>query len=457
MDNKQIPLNEPQPPLKYIKVNGITKLNPEYTKWQKSKGQTTTSLNNVSQALPVISTMDDYTMYNTAVTSAGGTERPLAETTDQMLNKMQNNSYSNKVGLDGDQLVDALQTIFAKYEAPMGLISKLYELERFDILDFIIDDSGSMQSVTDAVRPDGKRMTRWEEAFERMKTFIEVLAYVPTQLIQIKFLNRRDVITLHHPAGQNPQAFMNSAYASLDSVASRLPSGTTPYFGAIQESFNSGAGKKVARYFFGDGQPNSGEQPKIEQLIRYRNNPHDNPVTFLSCTGDDDAVAWMKELEEISPYCSEFDDFNDERNEILLDQGPALPFSKGFHLIGQLVSAMNPRDLDAMDESVPFTKYLLDQLLGVDTIPEDYRHYFLSFCHAQRIRKVESKIDNIKRNFNWEPHYPAFLNERFSENLPCVIEFKQQLNGKSGGHGQPMGHPGHRSAKNKNKDDCSIM
>lgn len=74
-------------------------------------------------------------------------------------------------------------------------------------------------------------------------------------------------------------------------------------------------------------------------------------MTFISCTNEDDQVEWMKDAEEVAPYCSESDDFHDEAAEVLRDQGPALPFSQGFHLVAQLVAAMNPDDLDAMDES----------------------------------------------------------------------------------------------------------
>eukprot|EP00957_Ditylum_brightwellii_P092306 7028190-Ditylum_brightwellii.AAC.1 len=75
-----------------------------------------------------------------------------------------------------------------------------------------------------------------------------------------------------------------------------------------------------------------------------------NPMTFISCTEDNDQVEWMKDCEEVAPFCSESDDFKEEVNEVLRDQGAALPYSRGFHLIGMLVAAMNPEDLDAMDE-----------------------------------------------------------------------------------------------------------
>ena len=66
-------------------------------------------------------------------------------------------------------------------------------------------------------------------------------------------------------------------------------------------------------------------------------------------------------------------------SEVLKDQGVALPFTKGFYLICSLVAAFNPDDLDAMDESVPFTKATLDNLLGVQYSQESYRHYFDMF------------------------------------------------------------------------------
>ncbi len=89
-------------------------------------------------------------------------------------------------------------------------------------------------------------------------------------------------------------------------------------------------------------------------------------MTFVSCSDKDDQVEWMKDADElVVMYCSKSDDFKDESLKVLSDQGAPLPFTKGFHLICTLVAAMNPDDLDAMDESVPFTKQTLDILLGV--------------------------------------------------------------------------------------------
>lgn len=54
----------------------------------------------------------------------------------------------------------------------------------------------------------------------------------------------------------------------------------------------------------------------------------------------------MKELEEAADFCSESDDYEDERAEVIGDQGAAFPFTYGFYLVAQIVAAMNPDDLD---------------------------------------------------------------------------------------------------------------
>jgi hypothetical protein len=133
----------------------------------------------------------------------------------------------------------------------------------------------------------------------------------------------------------------------------------------------------------------------------------------------------MKDAEEIAPYCSESDDFHDEAAEVLRDQGAALPFSVGFHLVGQLVAAMNPDDLDAMDESIPFTKSTLDNLLGIDHNEESYRHYFDHFVKAQKKRDVMGSTDQLKKKTKW--NYEEFLYAPVSRNIPAVQDFKTKL------------------------------
>lgn len=436
------------PPKKYIKVNGIMKLNPEYKRWKDAQNKATaaaagpmavaqpvTTVANSSQALPIVSNMEDYEKLNDDLGAI-----PLAESTSATIDMLQDEEMAAETGLAPDEMIDELGKLLAKYEIPIGLTNKLMCLSEFQSLEFIMDDSGSMTLQTDSYDPVTKRpLTRWAEAQMRLKEMIEVVAYVPFEQIGIEFLNRKDRITLKKN-GRTPQAFLRDANAQIDNAFRRGPSGTTPAFEKLRDSLLRGQGSSIARYFFGDGKPNGGQQAvdAIIRLLVNRSDPEQNPVTFVSCTNEDEAVEWMKDAEEIAPYCSESDDFNDEAKEVLRDQGLVLPFSKGFHLICQLVAAMNPDDLDAMDESVPFTKFTLDNLLGIVHNEKSYRHYFDAFVAAQNKRTVEidqrtgmpSRLDEIRKNVKWD--YNSFLTQQTRSQIPQVADLQRQLKQAAG-------------------------
>lgn len=363
-------------------------------------------------------------------------EIPLAESTNATIEMLQEPEIAAEAGMEADTMIDELGDLLEKYEIPIGLTNKLMLLSEYQSLEFIIDDSGSMRLDTDTIDPiTRKPMSRWAEAQVRLKAMIEIIAYVPFEQIGIEFLNRKDRISLTRN-GQAPQQFMATAYGQIDAIFARKPQGSTPALEKIQESLLRGQGSNIARYFFGDGKPNGGSVAiqEIIQILKARNNPAENPVTFLSCTNDDDAVEWMKDAEEVAPYCSEADDFADEAREVLKDQGVALPYSKGFHLICELVAAMNPDDLDALDESVPFTKFTLDNLLGIVSNDASYQHYFDKFLEAQARRPVEhdertgqpKQIDLLRKNTQW--NYGDFRNASGAAKvISHVRQFKQQI------------------------------
>ncbi|KAL3766576.1 hypothetical protein ACHAW5_003879 [Stephanodiscus triporus] len=423
-------------PKKYVKINGVMKLNPEFKRWQESQtgAGTATSLPNSAQALPVVSCMEDHMQLNDDL----GTNIPLAESTDATIEMMQDSEFCADAGMNPDTVVDELGAVLSKYEVPMGLMNKLSPLyhhsmtqlmmlSEFQALEFIIDDSGSMQCATDTKDPVTRQpMSRWKEAQLRLKEMIEILAYVPFNQIVVEFLNRRDQIILTRQ-GRAPALFIQDANSKIDAVFARGPAGTTPALEKLQESLIRGQGKSIARYFFGDGTPNGGvrAQKEIINILRHRQDPAGNPMTFISCTNEDDQVEWMKDAEELCTYCSESDDFKDEGLEVMKDQGAALPYTKGFHLICTLVAAMNPDDLDAMDESVPFTKNMLDNLLGIQHPEESYRYYFDCFVQAQRARTVEGPSDQLKKNVQW--NYNDFLRAPMAKDIPQVQQVKQQL------------------------------
>src|SRR3990167_4157723 len=140
-------------PSKYIFVNGVMKLNPQY------KEQTST-VANPQEALAIVSSANDIVKANELyATQTTGQEMKLAPSTISAMNTMQDTPYIERFGtaqpLDGGELLDGLYALFDKYEVPIGLVNKLLSLTEYDQLNFIIDDSGSMGNSTDVTLNQG--------------------------------------------------------------------------------------------------------------------------------------------------------------------------------------------------------------------------------------------------------------------------------------------------------------
>ena len=105
------------------------------------------------------------------------------------------------------------------------------------------------------------------------------------------------------------------------------------------------------------------------------------------------------------------------------DQGKAFPYSFGLHLVAQIVAAFNPHDLDAMDESLPFTKQVLDNLLGYQSSPEEYRYYFDCFIEAQKKLPLKRfQHDFVKQ---LPTLYSQFMELSVATDIPAAAKYKQ--------------------------------
>lgn len=277
------------PPKKYTKINGVMKLNPEYKKWKDAQGGAPATTVASSQALPIVSTMQDHEELNEIVVNGGGNEWALSESTNATIEMMQEPEISLAAGMNPDTMVDELGAILNKYEVPMGLMNKLMMLSEFQSLEFIIDDSGSMSMTSDTINiKTGQPQTRWQEAHQRLKEMVEVLAYVPFNKIDICFLNRPDRVVLER-GGRDPKTFLADAYSRIDVVFRQGPMGGTPILEKLQDSMIRGQGASISRYIFGDGTPNGGQRAQTEMLniCMNRPDPASNPITFISCTNED--------------------------------------------------------------------------------------------------------------------------------------------------------------------------
>lgn len=453
------PSHSSRPPAgkKYILgPDGVMRLNPEHGKQNRPVSDSGVPLKppaNEGTALAIISNPTQIMEVNEQLESYQMPPMSMAPSSMAVLEEVQDDAFP--VAVEHGEWIDALGEKFAAYEIPMGFMKKLLELRRFDRLEFLIDDSGSMTLDTDVRHPrENRYLRRWEEARDRLKTMMTFLAYIPTPPIVVCFLNRCERIDRARHQSETAEAFAASMYQRIDEIFARGPSGATPFYEKIHQSLQQPG--KVARYFFGDGEPTGGQAAiqAITQMVVNRRDPANNPITFLSCSNMDENVEWMKDLEEVAPYCSEFDDFDDESREIVGDQGRGFPYSEGMHLVGQLVAAFNPHDLDALDESVPLTMKALYNLLGANYGQNAYHYYFTEFIAAQRQRQSSgySPADQLKRNTDWGRLQSAFMEAERADLIPEVRAYKAQLRdltmrgggstvGQSAVHGHGHGMP----------------
>jgi hypothetical protein len=440
---------------KYTTTNGVRKYNPAYV--PPPNAAKAAPFINQATALPVIpaptapSLEEEEEIVVIPTTTYDAAVVAYHEEAEQEI-------YFGGYDGEGDSL-DELNNIMAKYEVPAGMLAKLLQVKDFQLMEIIVDDSGSMNCATDALDPiTGSKMRRWWEAKWRISQMIELLAYVPSPPIKIYFLNRTDIISIEKSVGELPSDYIKRAESILVNAFGRNPGGTTPAREAIELSLRRNGGMKVMRYFLGDGVPNGGEAAckQIRDMIIHRPAPQNNPFTFVSCTDQDDQVEWMKTTEEKAPFCSEFDDYLDEAREVLKDQGSAFPYSFGLHLVAQIVAAFNPHDLDALDESVPFTRSTLNDLLGYQSSPEEYRYYFDCFITAQKKLPLKSFQHAFVRQL--PSLYNDFLSAPSAADIPAAARYKQQVKQASSSRPEYIaGNRGNLPHEQASTDCCVIL
>jgi hypothetical protein len=81
---------------------------------------------------------------------------------------------------------------------------------------------------------------------------------------------------------------------------------------------------------------------------------------------------------------------------VALKQGSVFPYSFGMWLISQLVGALNPHDLDAMDDCRPLSCFSMETVFGRRLSPEEYQLYWRK--HPLATRLYNSYWDTMLRN-----------------------------------------------------------
>jgi hypothetical protein len=279
------------------------------------------------------------------------------------------------------------------------------ELRKYRI-NIMVDDSGSMSCQTDVTYAETTKyidrkshaptdnLTRMQEAENRLHIMFDILSYIPTKGIKMHFMNTVTVLTFEQE-GKSPQTFQAESHKQISDTFAALRMGVTPTRKILTDGLRDAAAHPehpTAHYLLTDGVPSDCSVDQLISIINKRDDPERNPLTLISCTNVDSECAWMKDVEEKALFCSEVDDFGDEAREVKKDQGDAFPYTKGLWLLSNLVAAISPNDLDALDENVPLTKFTLDDLMGRVHSAAEYDYYFAHNKHGKQFKKFKERF-----------------------------------------------------------------
>lgn len=136
-------------------------------------------------------------------------------------------------------------------------------------------------------------------------------------------------------------------------------------------------------------------------------------------------------------------------------QGDAFPYSYGMHLVCQIAAAYCPDDLDALDESVPLTRAVLEGLLGYATSREEYDYYFDRFVAAQS-RKRGRRPFEVRFAERLPRMRGKFEAAAVSADIEEVRRYREEMRRAgslpSGGYGATS-----RGVAPSDQDDCCVV
>jgi hypothetical protein len=245
---------------------------------------------------------------------------------------------SSSVNTTDEQKLAQLRSLLGQYEIRPDFLQRTLQLDEFEIA-LILDNSGSMDNVSDAPMPSGwprnLTWTRWEELKHIAKILIPIANVFDRNGVDIYFF---DQVINNYTDAKN-----------FDSVAGN-PRTSTPLTETLHQVLadkaEMAAGKKLLIFIVTDGVPNGGPYYFKQALLEKRENVY---VSILACNSDETAIGYLNDIDETVPRVDCVDDYTSEKKEVLAVQGSEFPFSYGDYIIKALLGAVDPA-FDNLDE-----------------------------------------------------------------------------------------------------------
>lgn len=247
--------------------------------------------------------------------------------------------------------LERFKELVDRYKIQNDAAFRLRALEGFDIV-MILDDSSSMRTPiidrdqNDQLSPFHPLPTRWDELKQIASIVIDLAATVDPDGVDVYFLNRQPLLRV-------------TDASQLSETFGRPPHGPSPLTRVLQYVLdlkrNAIHDRKLLILIATDGIPTDdlgqNDLDGLERVLRYQRFPSIDRmfVTFLACTNDLKAVAYLNRFDRDIPYVDVVDDYQSERAEIIAVQGKNFPFTYGDYVVKLLMGSID-QWYDNLDE-----------------------------------------------------------------------------------------------------------
>lgn len=227
-----------------------------------------------------------------------------------------------------------IRSVLEKYEMDPDFAGDLPIISEYH-LSFIVDDSGSMSTLTKA------RESRWQELGRTFNDFI-TLASLFAKGADVDFLNSGSFMDI-------PPDRLRALFAEREpSSGTALCTTLTKVLNRAKTRYRNGGGRTCI-IIGTDGEPSDGTVTDLLNIINDRSlrDPAVMPIMFLACSDDEHSIGYLNEIDRLAQSVDVCDDFTSEKNEIYAASGRIITY--GDYLVKCLLGSIVPR-YDAFDE-----------------------------------------------------------------------------------------------------------
>merc|ERR1719512_469317 len=195
------------------------------------------------------------------------------------------------------------------------------------------------QKMHDLERQGMKIQSRWDELKEALAQITELGAIFDKSGIDIFFLNRPEITNV-----------ASSQTRQFQQAFEKPPTGGTPLTKILQTVVARVGGEKpVLLFIMTDGEPDDGRESfcrVLRSVVEKKSTPHTFRIQIMACTGDENAVGYLDDVDKEFDAVDVTDDYYSEKAQVLKFRDK---FSRGDWCLKAMLGPVSSK-FDAWDE-----------------------------------------------------------------------------------------------------------